>query len=528
MDTDNQLPLDGFEPNELIAHNEADDPAGEPQRGDHADDTFGTIVGHTIADTGISTDSGEVPNEEGGDSAVETVEKDRSTDRRVMAMATPDWRYPISRLVFDFRQMTDDEFLALEHDVKENGLICPITRWRSEIIDGMHRLLACLASGIEPRFEDLDDDADPESHIKSKNDVRRHLSVGEKAEAAARRSARSQKGRHWPSATSDDYSANLRNKEFLTQTEAANLYNISERSVSHGVRVFSPDSPAIPQLQQAVREGKIAVSDASQVVQEPTEIQRTAVDLVGSGKAGTVAEGVRKAHFESAGRRPEYTEVASLAYEKNGISIHQVGVADLTKYARQASVDVIIYSPNKDSGDSALALAAILGSHALSKEGLLVVEADPGRLQPQLARVTQRKLEWICQVHLVFESPISDTGEPHYLKLRSAPLLLFGKPGARLDGGDDVIAIPPQPEGSKNDPQSIRHAAELVIGRFVKPGQVVCIPELSGGGISLLIAAARAGCKVIAADSEQSRIRRVVKELSKLKAGQFSDDHDGA
>ena len=198
---------------------------------------------------------------------------------------------------------------------------------------------------------------------------------------------------------------------------------------------------------------------------------------------------------------------------------------------KRGSVDAVICAPGPDDdyGDSTPALAAIVASHALSTEGILVLAADPGRLPEQLARVTQRKkLEWICQVYLVFESGIGNTGEPHYIEQRTVPLLLFGKSGTRLDGGDDVIVVPPPPEESNNEPQSIQHAAELVIRRFVKRGQVVFFPDLSVWNSSLLIAAAKAGCKIIAADSKQSRIRSVVKELSKLPTSPLSDHRAGA
>ena len=245
-----------------------------------------------------SSGSVQEPDDEGPGSSGRTMGVDLANDRRVMAMETQGWRYPISHLVFDYRQMTDEEFSGLVEDIKKKGLACPITRWRGEIIDGVHRLLACLEAGVEPVFEDLDDDADPEGHIESKNDKRRHLTFGERAEAAAKRSTRSKRGR--PRLPDAEKSANLRNKSTsLTQEEAAKSVKISARSVSHGVRVFSSDSSAIPELQQAVREDTISVSDASRVVHETPEVQRKAVQLVASGESRTAVDGVRQARRES-------------------------------------------------------------------------------------------------------------------------------------------------------------------------------------------------------------------------------------
>ena len=453
-------------------------------------------------------------------------------DRRRIAMATPGWPYQINYLAFKVRPMTGDEFSALVEDTKEHGQRLPIIRWRGEIIDGVHRLLADLEAGVEPTFEDLSDDADPEAYVKSLNVFRRHLNEGEVIETAVRMSDGSRRGRRWPSDGTGDNSANLQNKEDvpLTQKEAAAQFDISQRTLAHGAKVFSQDSTASLELQQAVREDKIAVSDASKVVSEPPEIQQKAVDLVASGESRTAVEGVRQVRRESAVRRLEDTNAESLVYNKDGIGIHKFGVADLTNFLPQNSVDVVICAPAQrdDSADRTLTHAAILASHALTTEGLLVLAADSGRLPQQIGRATQRRLEWICQIPLVFESPISNTGEPHYIERKAVPLLLFGKLGTRLDGGDDVMFVPPQPEGSKNERQSMRHAADLVIGRFVKSGQVVCVPELSGGSYSLLMAAASAGCKIIAADDKPSRIKKAVKELLKLKVRPFPDGQDGA
>ena len=496
-------------------------------QGDQIDGAIVASGEREAVESVASSGSLQEPDDEATDAVGMTMGMDWRTDRRRVAMESPEWDYPTSHLVFRVRAMTDTEFGDLVQDVGQHGLRLPIVRWRGEVIDGMHRLLACREAGAEPWFTDLDDDTDPELYVASANLFRRHLTEGERAELGASWSSESKRGR--PPLSDEEKSANLRNKlGSLTQEESAKLVDISPKSVYHGRRVFSPDSSAIPELQQAVREDKVAVSDASAVVMEAPEIQQRAVDLVVSGESRTMVEGVRTARRESATRRSKDDEAVPPAYEKDGIRIYQEGVADLQARVKPGSVAVVLCAPHKDSSDATPALAGILASEVLNAEGLLVWQADPGRLPQQLSRMPLRKLEWICLVHLLFESPISNTGEPHNIDQRTVPLLLFGNSGARLDGGDDVMAVPPQPEESKSEPQSIRHAADLVIGRWVKPGQTVCIPELSGGSSSLLLAAARAGCRVIAADSEQYRIRRVVKELSKLKAAPFSDENDGS
>ncbi len=163
-----------------------------------------------------------------------------ANDRRRLAIESQGWCYPISHHVFRVRAMTDEEFSALIEDISKHGLRLPIMRWRGAIIDGIHRLLACLEAGVEPRFENLPDDVDPKAYVKSANLVRRHLTDGETVEAAVRLSDGSKRGRRWPSGTTGDYSANLQNNPDgpLTQEEAAEQYEISLRTLAYGAKVF--------------------------------------------------------------------------------------------------------------------------------------------------------------------------------------------------------------------------------------------------------------------------------------------------
>ena len=520
---------------------------GIGQQGDHGDDAANESSDQASLSDDAVMPSGErdavesvapsgsvqePDDEEVTDVAGMTAGTDWRTDRRRVAMESPEWDYSVSHHAFRVRGMTDEEYSALVEDISTYGLRLPIIRWRGEIIDGVHRLLACLEAGVEPTFEDVPDDVNPKAYVKSANVVRRHLTDGETVEAAVNLSDGSKRGRRWPSGTTGDNSANLRNNPEapLTQEEAAEQYEISLRTVAYGAKVFSSESNAAPELRQAVREDTISVSDASKVVNETPEVQRKVVELVASGESKTAAEGVRLARLESAPPCWKDADVVSPVYEKDGICILKVGAGDSLLRLKAGSADVVICAatPHGDFADSTLASVATLASDVLSNEGILILAADSGWLPRQLDRVTRRKrLEWICQVHVLFDSPISNTGEPHYIEQRIVPLLLFGKPGARLDGGDDVIVVPPQPEESMNQHQSIQHAAELVIRRFVKPGQVVCIPDLSGENSALLFAATTAGCRVIAADCHQSRISRVVKELLKLPVSPLSDDRAG-
>ena len=61
----------------------------------------------------------------------------------------------------------------------------------------------------------------------------------------------------------------------FTWGEAAALLRVSGRTVIHAARVLSEDSPAVPAGRLAVEQGRITVSDASRVMDEPAEVGGT-------------------------------------------------------------------------------------------------------------------------------------------------------------------------------------------------------------------------------------------------------------
>ena len=530
MNIEHQFHLAGFEPVEPASPDGTGDGAGDSAY----DASLHHHAGHAVAvpeepgagNTEATHNAGQGAEGEGSGGANERVRTEAVYDRRSVAMDTPGWRYPISHLAFLIRPMTDEEFLNLVEDIRETGLLYPISRWRGEIIDGVHRLLACLKVGFEPSFEDIVDDADPASHIWSKNVVRRHLSVGERAECAVSWSARSKRGRRQLFVSAGENSAKLRNKpESITQSEAASLFKVSPRLVTHAIRVFSDDSTATPELRQAVREDRVAVSDASQIVQEPPEVQRRAMRLAASGEVRTVAEGVRRIRPESAGPRKEDTQAYDPAYIGKNISIYNAKVADLHMSVEPGTVDVIICSPPRDVRPAILSHLGIFASHALTEEGLLIVAADTGQLPEMLDGLRRGGPRWVMECSLLFPAPIAESEDPHYLDIRRVALLILGKSGAKLREGDDVIEVSDHDTTTGKGRLGLEDGIALVVSRFVSQGQVVCNPILNGLS-EVAMAAVEAGCRFIGADHDKRRIDAVVKELSLFVKGPSSDDKE--
>lgn len=101
-----------------------------------------------------------------------------------------------------FELIEGDEFTNLVEDIKEQGLLEPITLLDGKILDGRNRYRACLEAGEDPIFvaygdksayenfpydvESFGDLDDPASYVMSRNIMRRHLNTSQRALLAAK------------------------------------------------------------------------------------------------------------------------------------------------------------------------------------------------------------------------------------------------------------------------------------------------------------------------------------------------------
>lgn len=82
--------------------------------------------------------------------------------------------------------LDEDEFSELADDIEENGLLEPVVIHDGQVLDGRHRLMACLRAGIEPEYREWDGECgSPSAYVVSKNVHRRHLTASQRAMVAA-------------------------------------------------------------------------------------------------------------------------------------------------------------------------------------------------------------------------------------------------------------------------------------------------------------------------------------------------------
>ncbi len=423
----------------------------------------------------------------------------------------PGCPYPISFLALAFPPLSPAQYSRLLASIIAHGLIHPIVVWRGQVIDGLHRLKACVEAGVEPRYEVLDDAEDPFEYLGDENVPLRNMDQNEKAQTAYLMSQYSAPGRP---RTPEENSAYLRN---ITQGEAAKLIGVSTRLVSDVSRVLSEDGPAVPALREAVTQWRIRYSAASRHVDRPPEVQNKAVDLVFRGEAKTIKRAVERVEREIA-LAEEAAALADILSRPpdETITLHTSKVSDLNGLVTAGSVDAVIsHPPLTEEALPLLSGLASFAAHALADTGVMVVVGNGLILPRMLEQLGHPDLEWLAEFDLVLQGPPDWSGGPHRIALHRRPLLVYGKGHFPVEGLDDLIEAPPADEL----PPGLRRnefAIGMVLDRFCRPGQTVCDPVMRDRAGTAL-AARDLGCIFVGASETQSSIDRIRVRLARAE-----------
>lgn len=169
-----------------------------------------------------------------------------------------------------FPGLNQDDFRALIDDIDANGVREKIVICDGMILDGWHRYSACMELNVKkPPMMDYEGD-DPVGFVLSKNLHRRHLDASQRAFAIAQLSDWQEK--------SGRPSHNLERIKSgkitgLSADKAAELAGVSEKTM----RQARAATKAIPEVQEAVTKGEIAVSEAAKLSKLSEDDQRDAV-----------------------------------------------------------------------------------------------------------------------------------------------------------------------------------------------------------------------------------------------------------
>jgi ParB-like chromosome segregation protein Spo0J len=166
-----------------------------------------------------------------------------------------------------FPSMTPEEYQSLKDSIDVNGVLNPITIHEGMVIDGWHRYKAAMELGMDCPETELDDWVDPKEFVLAQNKNRRHITMSQLAMATAA-------VYDWISVGRPNNSAMMAplNK---TNDELAEISGTSKRTIARAKAVIKD---ATPEVQNAVKSGKIGLYKAQEISKLPKEKQGAAID----------------------------------------------------------------------------------------------------------------------------------------------------------------------------------------------------------------------------------------------------------
>lgn len=242
--------------------------------------------------------------------------------------------HPLSEL---FPLMRGEEFVSLKANIKEQGLLEPIWLLDGQILDGRNRFRACQEVGVEPRFREYQG-SDPRGFVVSLNLERRHLDESQRAIVAARLA-------NMPHGGAEYRSANLPIDNKTSQSDAAEMLNVSTRSVTSAKKIINEGDES---LIQAVEAGEVSIGAAVTITELPKDIQ---ADLVSNGPSAVreAASEIRKAHVaHNSGDNEWYTPPEFIAAAKSVLGV--VNVDPASNPIANEVVGAEIYYTAEDNG----------------------------------------------------------------------------------------------------------------------------------------------------------------------------------
>ena len=192
--------------------------------------------------------------------------------------------HPVALL---FPAMSDDELNELADDIRENGLRDPIVTWRGKVIEGRHRLAACLLAGVEPAFEEWNGRGSLVAFVRSKNLKRRHLTQSQRATSAAKLAEAMEREAEWLAEPKSETGGEGDSAQSCAESKrrgrgrparsknvpAAKAYDASVRATQQARQIKAED----PEIFDAVDRGEVSLAQAIRVVSGGVSVDGEAV-----------------------------------------------------------------------------------------------------------------------------------------------------------------------------------------------------------------------------------------------------------
>jgi len=200
-----------------------------------------------------------------------------------------------------FPEITGAEFDALVADIKVNGQRETIKLYEGQVIDGRNRYRACLAAGVEPKFEGISIEGDIASYVLSLNLHRRHMTAAQSAAVVA--------------AITDWSKANIRGGRRSTdEIPEIPLATVADRAKASGTsertqRTADTIAKQAPELLTEVAKGTLSLAGAVAKINEGKPKSEQQIE---AEKAAEDAHGDMDIVFELEAMHKRVTELQAL------------------------------------------------------------------------------------------------------------------------------------------------------------------------------------------------------------------------
>ena len=198
------------------------------------------------------------------------------------------------------------------------------------------------------------------------------------------------------------------------QETAAKRVGVDRKSIGHVKKVLESDSPIVEALGKGLIGGTTTINDALNIIVEPAEVQTTAMKMVQSGQAKTLARAARKINSEI-GVGDSVLDPASgrPAQQVDNITIAHSGVPGLHALVNENSLDVIITTPSTDSSLLVNSLQELhdFAVHALASTGVPRRDCRPNNSWCGV-RTPESTRHLVCRRVGNFQLPLTGEEEP--------------------------------------------------------------------------------------------------------------------
>lgn len=192
--------------------------------------------------------------------------------------------HPVANI---FPAMSAAEFEALKADIAQHGQRERVWTYQGQIIDGRHRARACEELGLPVATQIYEgDESNLVAFVVSLNLHRRHLDESQRAMVASRLATLPRGANQHAQICAP------------SQDEAAELLNVSRRSVQQAKKVSDDGAP---ELVEAVEQGRVSVNAAATIAEAPKDQQR---EIVARGEK-EILEAAKQIRAEKAVARRE-------------------------------------------------------------------------------------------------------------------------------------------------------------------------------------------------------------------------------